>query len=668
MLRAVTCCMVLSLFSLPSWTEEIANSQAATASASSGDRLMSRPPWATPDRFRGRVDGRTPMTIQVHLPLRNLDVAKAELDLVSDPDSPRYGQYLTSEEFEAKYSPTTVELAAVRGYLESEGFQVAYVPRNRLFLSASAAASTVERVFATQLGQYEIESGQLRHAPIEPAKIPAALASRVSGILGLYTRRLKSHASSGVVRSAASNASPPTCADYYGQYFDTVDPPYGGSYPSPSPLQPCGLTPPRLRRAYGLADAVEDGNDGRGVTIAIVGSWCPPTLVSDAQAYAAQFDPAHPLLTSQLSLFDAPSGGDPTMPVDVGWYYEVVGDVEAVHSIAPGAHIVYVGAPTNGSEDAVAAVNFVVQERLASIISNSWVLDVETEPGSDIALLDPILIQAGLKGIGTYFASGDGGDLQCGSLCLGAGYADTPSVFYPASSPYTTAVGGTSIYLDAKDHRVYETGWESGESLLLVSGANESWAPPAPGLFYAGAGGGPSHIYPQPRYQRRIVPRELAGNVPMRVIPDVAMLGDFDSGVNFAITDPYLGTYTVYQNNGGTSLAVQIFGATVALAEQRAGHRIGFANPKFYRVASKAFRDIVPTATPQSVAGPGFWEDTEDPPGLMVQRPDGTLAPSTLHSAPGFDNVTGLGVPKGEAFLEAVSGKNETGSAATPVR
>jgi hypothetical protein len=94
----------------------------------------------------------------------------------------------------------------------------------------------------------------------------------------------------------------------------------------------------------------------------------------------------------------------------------------------------------------------------------------------------------------------------------------------------------------------------------------------------------------------------------------------------------------------------------MALAEQRAGHRLGSANPLFYRVSALAFRDIVPTPTPQAIDSPGLWTATEDPPNLQVLRDDGTLVPHTLHSAPGFDNVTGLGVPNGEAFLEAISG------------
>jgi len=227
----------------------------------------------------------------------------------------------------------------------------------------------------------------------------------------------------------------------------------------------------------------------------------------------------------------------------------------------------------------------------------------------------------------------------------------------PASSPYVTGVGGTSLYLDANGLPAYETGWEVGDSVLSGHGSKKTWAPSPPGLFIFGAGGGPSHRYPQPKWQRGVVPSYLAGATPARVVPDVAMLADFDSGVKLGVTYPIPGPYVVYRDAGGTSLATPLIAGAMALAEQRAGHRLGFANPLFYRVAGQAFRDIAPTPTPQSITHPGVWTDTEDPPNLKVQRADDTIVPHTLHSAPGYDNVTGLGVPAGDAFLRAVSGQ-----------
>jgi Pro-kumamolisin, activation domain len=66
------------------------------AQNASNEGIIARPSWATQERFRGRIDGATPITLQVHLPLRNAEETKAELEAVSDPDSPRYGQHLTA--------------------------------------------------------------------------------------------------------------------------------------------------------------------------------------------------------------------------------------------------------------------------------------------------------------------------------------------------------------------------------------------------------------------------------------------------------------------------------------------------------------------------------------------------------------------------------------------
>jgi subtilase family serine protease len=404
--------------------------------------------------------------------------------------------------------------------------------------------------------------------------------------------------------------------------------------------------------------------------VAIVDAWQSPTLVPDAQQYALQFDPQHLLQSTQITAVCAPS--DCPLPTDPnvlqrvlgGWYFEQGLDVEAVHAMAPGADILYVGGATDSNGDMIAAINWIVQDRRADLISLSWgSLENGTglnDDGHDA--LDPILLCAALKGIGIYAGTGDAGDFQA--------FGGPPTVSYPASSPYVTAVSGTSIALKHNGALAFETAWESGYSSATPDANGViQWVPPPPGLFGAGGGGGPSGRYPQPRYQRERVPPALAGSPAVRVLPDVAMFADFNTGFYEGITDPFgSGVYEIF-GNGGTSLSTPLFAASMALVQQRAGHRIGFANPRLYH-SKHAFRDIVPPEPPIAVNDPAIpafsipsTTVTLDPANLQVAvgvLPDGItliLVPHTLHSAVGFDDETGLGAPAGERFLDL--GKEE---------
>jgi subtilase family serine protease len=120
------------------------------------------------------------------------------------------------------------------------------------------------------------------------------------------------------------------------------------------------------------------------------------------------------------------------------------------------------------------------------------------------------------------------------------------------------------------------------------------------------------------------------------------MLADPITGFLIGQSDPATKVYGEFAI-GGTSLACPLFTATVALAQQNARKSFGFANPLFYKASKKGgFVDIKP-GKPQAVAIPGGIAVTFDYAGPV----------NSLATAPGFDNVTGLGVPNGEAFFKA---------------
>ena len=612
------------------------------ASEAEAASVAATPRWAQAANFIGRAPADEVVSIQVHLRLRAEAEAEAELAAVSDPESPRYRQYLSDEEFDRKYAPDAADVAAVRAHLEAHGLQIGAVPASRIFVPARGTVAQIEKAFGTEIGRYNFQ-GSARRAPIHAPHLPTRIHGVIRGTLGLtQPLPMKAHrvAVGGLRAVDMANShphdtsGPNACSEWYGQALDTTDPAYGGGYPDPLSYAPCGYTPAKLRGAYGIESAVKKGTDGKGVSIAIVDAFLSPTLLQDAQTYAAQNDPDYPLATSQLTTVVAPST-QPTEPQDPGWWTEATLDVEAVHTTAPGAKIVFVSAQTPTDQDLVSAINTVVDKKLATIITNSYG-SAEEEGYVDFLLWNATLTQAGLKGIGVYFSSGDYGD------------NGIPSPDFPASHPSVTAVGGTSLALGPTDQRIFESGWETGVSFLFSQYNPDggvgpvAWYPGGAGYFYFGSGGGTSEVYAQPSYQVGVVPAALANlpGVAARVVPDVAMLADPVTG--FLIGQTQGGVYSEYAI-GGTSLASPLFAGVMALAEQNAGKKLGFANPALYKARNKAFTDIVPLATPQAVVIPG---------GGVVATFDDEA--QTLHTAVGYDNVTGLGTPNGQSFLDAL--------------
>ena len=315
--------------------------------------------------------------------------------------------------------------------------------------------------------------------------------------------------------------------------------------------------------------------------------------------------------------------------------------------MAPGARIVYVGALTDSDNDLDAAMNWVVEHHAAQIISNSYGDAGEDVTPDLIKAETAMFLQAACEGIGVYFSSGDEGD-EIADL----GYR---TVDWPTSSPWVTAVGGTSLGVGAHNNYLFETGWGTTKS-ALVDGV---WTPDLPGDYLYGSGGGTSQIMGEPWYQFRVVPKAISqyfSSTPGRAVPDVAMVGDPNTGMLEGETQTFSdGVYYDTYRIGGTSVSCPMFAGLMALADQRAGRAHGFANPVFYRLAgSRAFRDIVNPHGTVAVVRSDFdnGENAVDGVTFSVRTMNQT---GTLHTLRGYDDVTGVGSPNGADFLRALS-------------
>lgn len=641
-----------------SGTAPTATSTGSSAQSTAAGRTLERPTWAKPGSYLGDVDPSKTISIQVHFALRDAAAAQAELAAISDPDSPSYGQFLSDDEFTAKYGASDADVAAVRAHLEGQGLRVTNVPANRSFVAAEGTAAQVGRAFGTHLGLYQVGK-EVRRAPVDAPTLPASIAPRVLGVLGLSSPQpmkpmivTPRHAKTP---NAANYLGPTPCSEWYGQTADTTDPPFGSDVLT---YQVCGYKPPQVRQAYGLEAAVRGGNDGRGQAIAVVDAWLSPTLASDAQTYAAQNDPDYPLGASQLQIVQAPGTAQPPI---TDWYLEQTLDVEAAHTMAPGAKIFAVVAQSQDDQDLIAAINVVLDKKLATVVSNSY--ETQEEGLLTNALIwEQVATQAGLKGVGLYFSSGDSGDMS--------EYFGYPTISFPGSLPTITAVGGTALALGATNQRLWETGWEnfgaeliptyveedagvegdggSGEGGAVFIPGPSSWEPAAPGFFEWGGGGGVSILFPEPSYQVGVVPSSLASQngVAARVQPDVSMLGD--PGTGFLVGQNYYGTGYEELPVGGTSVASPLFAATMALAQQNAGKTFGFANTLLYKASKKgAFHDILPLSGPAQGVVSNYGEGE-----VFLETID--YEGQSIHTTPGFDDVSGLGTPNGATFLGAL--------------
>jgi subtilase family serine protease len=286
-------------------------------------------------------------------------------------------------------------------------------------------------------------------------------------------------------------------------------------------------------------------------------------------------------------------------------------------------------------------MNHVVDFHLGQIVSNSYGFPTEFLPPGFIKPFEDTLVQAIAEGIGVYFSSGDSGDET-----VRFGFAVTD---YPASSPHVTAVGGTSLAVDASHNRVFETGWG-----VSNYNCNTSTLVCTRTAWQAGAGGGISCIFPKPSYQSGAgVPAASAGTQCSgfvgRGVPDIAALADAQTGYLVGQTQTFQschGTVVKYDEYrlGGTSLSCPIIAGIMALSDQKAGSAHGFANPFFYANPGK-FTDIGPVKT--AVARRNFNNSVDDCNGTAdrLRTFNDFSGSPTQSTGTGWDDVTGLGVP-----------------------
>lgn len=616
---------------------------ASSADAATKPRLLhgTATSWTHKAHDLGKVPTNRRIEFGVVVGMRDKAGADQKLREISTPGSASYGKWLSTAQFKQRYAPSAADVSSVRQWLRSNGFHVDQTFGSGMYVKASGTAAQADKVFGVSLHDYKYKGKTLR-GMTQNISLPTGAPAVIKGVTGLDgTQALKSPGKKlpGPPPGARFGVQP--CSKYDGEKIATDKPKAYGQH---EPYVICGYTPHQYQSAYGVKGLIDKGVDGRGLTVAITDAYAAPTIFEDTQKYNKVY--GLPKFTKgQFSQVLPKTFNMFKQCGPQGWYGEETLDVQAVHAMAPGAKIVYVGGKNcdKGLDEAWAQT---IEQHRADIITNSWGYQGEGLPASLLTFYDQYALMAALTGITDNFSSGDAGDEVAAT---GTKQADAP-----ATDPYVSAIGGTSVGIDKSGNRAWEHGWQNAYSQLSADG--KSWTPAPPGEYNSGGGGGTSQVWPQPFYQVGKVPTAISeyfGSTPMRAIPDVSMPGDPNTGFVVGETQVFPeGTHWDTYRIGGTSLSSPLMAGVVAVASQYAGHPLGFTNPLYYQMLGKsAVHDVTHPASPIGRVRTDYANFLDPSDGFKFQLQTIDVQSTTIHSSPGYDDETGVGTPNGLAFV-----------------
>ncbi len=312
-----------------------------------------------------------------------------------------------------------------------------------------------------------------------------------------------------------------------------------------------GLSPSQLRTAYGLPPLAPTPTPGvpapppppgppaqasPGPLVAIVAAYDDGPAKDDLNKYRQYYGlpqcndggPPGTACFTKIQMHPTPGAPPPApqppgnSPDSVSWADEIALDLDMVTAACPNCRILLVEALGQDLDSLADAVNTAASYNPVAI-SNSWGVP---EGGGNIPNIDAAA-QAAFNhpGIAITASAGDQGSGQ---------------VQFPASSPYVTAVGGTTLSADSASPR----GWDES--------------------VWSGSGNGCSAMIAVPSWQT------VTGGCGGRAIPDVSFLAD--SSVGVAV---YSSAEKGWVAFGGTSVGAPFIAGLYAAASDYGAGTIG---------------------------------------------------------------------------------------------
>jgi kumamolisin len=527
------------------------------------------------------------------------------------PQAPANKHFLSPAEFSQKFG-LAQKRQLLKEFAAAAGLSLNPADDNprSMIVKVSGPARVVENTFGVELHHYRSPDGQVfRGHDTEPV-IPASLLPHLNAVLGLsnFKGAFKPH----LVASRRSPALPGAQTASNPAAAGPANTLGGVSGPL------AGLAPADIQTLYGLSGPLT--GSGQNLALFELDGYNP----ADIAAYEAQFGLRNTSVTfvsvdGQANLCDPGQTQTCSASTLDGGQIEATLDIELMIALAPGTSI-YVYTALNSDQSSLDAYAKIASDNIASSISSSWGRNQASAGSAIMTAESAIFAQMAVQGQSVFVAAGDSGAYD-GSL-----FTNGTSLLVddPASQPYVTGVGGTSI--SGSIYTPVETIWNdlnttgdgAGGGGVADYGATVNRPVPLPSY--------PSQVYwPLPSYQNGV-----AGlySQQYRNVPDVALNADPDNS-----------PYSVYAGGawyliGGTSCASPLWAAlTGRINQQRAingAATLGFANPAIYNAATSAAYSSI--FTDITSGNNGFY-----------------------NAGTGYDNASGWGSFKGNALISALS-------------
>jgi kumamolisin len=459
--------------------------------------------------------------------------------------------FLTRLELEEEYGASPKDLSVVLAFADHFGLEVTDLDAGKRLVSLRGSTAAMLGAFKVQVFESQNKGVSVR-SRLGPIFIPLELQDIVTGVFGLDNRpQAISH-----LRFSSSRALT---------------------------LKPDAFDGSQLASIYNFP-----AGDGKGQTIALIelgGGY----LNSDIAKYFAALHLPRPTVNAVPV-----NGGNNNPFVDTGADTEVALDIQIAGAVVPMADIVVYFAP-NDDQSFLKAILAAIHDEISkpTILSISWGAAESVWTEQQMLAMNQAFQSAAALGISIFCAAGDDGAID--NIYDGKVHVD-----FPASSPFVTACGGTTLNISNSIRE--EMVWNNGDS--------------------GATGGGISGFFSMPEYQQGVpMPSNLATNFQGRGLPDVAAVADPNTGYAVLVH----GQWSIV---GGTSAVAPLYAGLLARINARVPKPAGFINPAVYQAKDGSkFNDIV--------SGNNSLDQVQG-----------------YTSSAGWDAVTGWGTPNGTSLLQ----------------